>query len=95
MKREDIRSMIKALRDLDRMDGHQPFAEIVATAFKQRPAPSRRCPNCHGPLNGWMAGGNRYVIWCQLCTTFEEASAYLSKIAVEDEPDELTIDDDV
>jgi hypothetical protein len=73
--------MVGALRDLDRMDGHQPFAEMVAREFKQRPAPSRKCPNCGGPIDGWMAGWGGQVVWCSFCTTFEEASAHLSKMA--------------
>jgi hypothetical protein len=83
VKRDDVRTLVRALRDLD-LDhgrtGHQPFAELVAAAFKNRPAPSQRCPNCRGPLDGWMMSGRTQVVWCQLCTTFDEASAHLSSI---------------
>jgi transposase len=80
VKRDDVRTLVRALRDLDRMDGHQPFVEIVQREFKNRSEPSRRCPNCRGPLDGWMMSGRTQVVWCQICTTFDEASAHLSSI---------------
>lgn len=78
MTREDVRTMIRALRDLDRMAGHQPFADLVAREFGRRPAPGKRCTGCFGPLDGWIASGRHQVVFCNLCTPFEEAMAYLS-----------------
>ena len=80
MKREDVRTMIRALRDLDRMAGHQPFADLVAREFANRSAPGRRCPGCLGPLDGWIAGGHHQVVFCNLCTSFEDAMAHLSSL---------------
>lgn len=84
MKREDLRAMIRALRDLDRANGHQPFADLVGREFKRRPAPGPRCPACRGPLDGWIMGGRHQVIWCKLCTTFEQANAHLSELLRQD-----------
>lgn len=80
MRREEVRTMIRALRDLDRMAGHQPFADMVAKAFANRSAPGQKCPSCGGPLGGWIAVGRTQVVFCNLCTSFEEASAHLSSL---------------
>jgi hypothetical protein len=72
--------MVRALRDLDRMAGHQPFADLVAREFAARPAPGRRCSGCAGPLDGWIAAGRHQVVFCKLCTSFDEAMAYLSDL---------------
>ena len=80
MEREDLRTLIRALRDLDRWN-HQPLADLVAREFAQRPMPSKRCPSCRGPLTGWMAGSGVQVIYCRICTSFDEASAFLAQLA--------------
>jgi hypothetical protein len=80
VSREDVRVMVRALRDLDRMAGHQPFADLVAREFASRRAPGRRCPGCFGPLDGWVMAGRHQVVFCNLCTTFDEAMAYLNEL---------------
>lgn len=79
MRREDIRLMVAALRDLDRFN-HQPFADLVGREFARRPAPEKRCPHCGGPIDGWLMIGAFQVVYCRLCTSFEEAYAHAADL---------------